>query len=178
MKVLEEGRAKEGRCVERTLDAAIGVWTRGKLTYYVRRSEAMGNYPGVWSLFSERFDPDEVDPLDRADVQTVFQRMAFRRVGSGSVKVGRFLSARSRYTPKLGCTVKLWMYEIALERDPDLNPDFYSDGAWLTDDDFRQRAEAAPCGMCTLMWSDYLKRLGFITEPLTVLDRELDDDVG
>lgn len=33
------------------IHAVIGVRHRGSLTYYVKRSLAMPNYPGVWSLF-------------------------------------------------------------------------------------------------------------------------------
>lgn len=152
-----------------TITAVIGVWTRGDRTYYVRRSGTMQNYPGAWSLFSEQYDPAEIDPDDRADVNKVFDRMSKRRLGSVGIKVGRLVSARSRYTHALGRSVTLRLFEIELEREPILNPEFYSDAAWLTNDEFRERVTAVPCGMCTRMLSDYRMQRGEISEPLVEL---------
>ena len=39
------------------IHAVIGVRRAGGATFYVRRSEYMENYPGVWSLFSIQYDP-------------------------------------------------------------------------------------------------------------------------
>ena len=152
--------------------ALIGVWSRNGLTYFVRRSQNMENYAGVWSLFSERFDPSTYDPLEKDEVVAVFDRMSHRRLGGVDVTVGQMLSSRARYTTALGCRVSLWMYEVELANEPKLNPAFYSDSNWLTNDEIRKRVTAAPCGMCTRMLSDYRMRSGEISEPLVTLANE------
>lgn len=151
------------------ITAVIGVWTRGDQTYYVHRSETMQNYPGAWSLFSEQFNPDEVDPDDPVQVKRIFERMSERRLGGIHLKVGPIISARSRYNHSLGSSVTLRLFEIELEDEPILNPEFYSEGAWLTNDEFRKRVTAVPCGMCTRMLSDYRMQRGEIDEPLVEL---------
>lgn len=153
------------------ITAVIGVWTRGNRTYYVHRSGTMRNYPGAWSLFSEQYDPAEIDPDDHAEIKKVFDRMSKRRLGGVQIKVGRLVSARSRYTHALGSSVTLRLFEIELEHEPILNPEFYSEAAWLTNDEFRKRVTAVPCGMCTRMLSDYRMHRGEIDEPLVELAR-------
>ena len=152
--------------------ALIGVWSRNGLTYTVQRSQDMENYPSVWSLFSERFDPSTCDPLDRDDVTNVFNRMSRNRAGGVPVTVGKMLSVRSRLNEKLGYRVSLWMYEIELANEPQLNPAFYSDSDWLTNDEIRKRVSAVSCGMCTRMLSDYRMRRGEIQEPLVLLAKD------
>lgn len=150
------------------LHAVIGVWRKGQRTYYVRRSEKMANYPGVWSLFSIQFDPIELPaPEDLKKVQDLMKKMAEERLCGASIETkGHLLSDDSDHNP-IDTHVFLNFYEIHFPRDPKLNPNYYTDGAWLTFDEYRQRLKSSPgqCGSCIRMWWDYAWGKGWCDHP-------------
>ena len=138
------------------IDALIGVWARSARTFYVKRSSLMENYPNVWSLLSIQFGPDELaDFLDLASVQRVMARMSEQRLGGVPLRVLRYLkSARCSDNP-MGVPVKLHVYEIELEDEPRLNPDYYVESAWFTPEEYLSASANSTCGLCMRMWSDY-----------------------
>lgn len=68
--------------------AVIGVDFRAPRTLYVKRSGAMENYPGVWSLPSIQYKPEELpDPLDLDAAAKIFARMSKERFHGEPIKV-------------------------------------------------------------------------------------------
>ena len=148
------------------LHAVIGVWHRGDLTYYVKRSEKMENYPGLWSLFSIQFRPDELrNSKDLSFVRRLMQRLSQERLGGVPITVKEHLiSGDSRDNP-IGKHVYLHLYEIELAKEPNLNPDYYSGGAWLTPEEYERRSAGQLCGLCLRLWSDYAWLAGISDRP-------------
>ena len=157
-------RASERHISE--IHAVIGVWTKGHLTYYVKRSEKMQNYPGIWSLLSIQFDPRELEgPEDLATVQQFMEKMSEERLGGAPISVTKYLiSGDSDHNP-YDKHVYLHLYEIKLLRDPYLNSDYYSEGAWLTAEQYEERTTGQPCGLCLRLWSDYAWFTGTTDRP-------------
>ena len=107
------------------IHAVIGVWTRGDQTYYVKRSLRMQNYPGVWSLLSIRFNSHELERReDLAAVQQFMERMSKERLGSVPLRVEKYLTSGDSDRNPYDTHVYLHLYEVALLRAPQLNPDF------------------------------------------------------
>ena len=148
------------------LHAVIGVWYRGDLAYYVKRSHRMRYYPGVWSLFSMQFEPSELkDPNDLRKVHRIMVKMSNERLGGTLIDVAGFLdSGNSDHNP-YGRHVYLHLYEIQLDREPHLNPSYYTDGAWLTAEEYEGRSAGQPCGLCIRLWSDYSWLKGITDRP-------------
>ena len=74
------------------LHAIIGVRHSGELTYYVKRSDKMANFPSVWSLFSLQFDPEQLtDPRDLPKVQSLMDALSEERLGGVPVTVKKHL---------------------------------------------------------------------------------------
>ena len=138
------------------IQAVIGVWPKGERTFYVKRSPWMENYPNVWSLMSVQFAPDELaDFLDLGSVQRIMERMSQERLGGAPVRVVRYLkSARCSDNP-MGVPVRLHLYEIELDEEPPLNPEYYVDSAWMTPKEYTAASANSTCGLCMRMWSDY-----------------------
>ena len=160
------------------IDAAIGVWPKGDRTFYVKRSPSMENYPNVWSLMSIQFAPDELaDFLDLARVQRIMERMSQERLGGAPVRVVRYLkSARCSDNP-MRVPVRLHLYEIELEEEPRLNPEYYIDSAWMTPEEYSVASANSTCGLCMRMWSDYCVENGLCEArfaPEVVEDEEED----
>jgi hypothetical protein len=81
---------------KKPIHAVIGVRRAGGATFYVRRSEHMENYPGVWSLFSIQYDPAAVaDVTDLQAVTPLFEMMSSQRLGGVPIKVKSYLTSGS-----------------------------------------------------------------------------------
>jgi hypothetical protein len=144
--------------IDNPIHAVIAVWHRGSRTFYVKRSAKMQNYPLVWSLMSIQFDPLKVDPLDLEAVQPLFERMSRERLCSAPIRVKRYLSAANCADNPMARRVFLYMYEVELEDEPKLNPDYYVDAEWLEPVEYERRSAGSTCGLCMRMWSDYCVR--------------------
>ncbi len=144
------------------IEAVIGVWFKDERTFYVKRSDRMKNYPGVWSLLSIQFEQNElVDFTDLATVEKVMKRMSEERLGGVPIRLIHYLkSARCSDNP-MQVPVTLHLYQIELEREPDLKPEYYVDSAWFDPEEYMKASENATCGLCMRMWSDYCYQRGF-----------------
>lgn len=148
------------------IHAVIGVWTRGHLTYYVKRSEKMQNYPGVWSLLSIQFDPHELErPRHLPTVQQFMEKMTEERLGGVPINVKEYLISGDSDRNPYEKHVYLHLYRIKLLGDPNLNSDYYSRGAWLTAEQYEERSAGQPCGLCLRLWSDYAWLIGTTDRP-------------
>ena len=151
---------------KKPINAVIGVRHHGASTFYVRRSERMVNYPGVWSLFSIQFKPEELpDPRDLAAAERLFERMSADRAGGVPVHVGKYLTFGSSDQNPMGVDVNLHLYEIEFGEEPRLNPTFYADGAWLTPEEYQIRSSDRRCGLCMRLWADYAWMAGITDRP-------------
>jgi hypothetical protein len=56
--------------------------------------------------------------------------------------------------------VKLHLYEVEVEEDPELNPEYYVDSAWFTPEEYLRVSANATCGLCMRMWSDFCYQIG------------------
>ena len=148
------------------VNAVIGVWHDGPVTYYVRRSQKMRNYPGVWSLPSIQYRAQEVSqPEDLLCVQPLFEKMSKQRLGNVPVCVKDYLISGSSDRNPYGLHVHLHLYRIEIIRDPDLEADYYTDGAWLTAGEYQRRNADQACGLCLRLWSDYAWLAGITDRP-------------
>lgn len=141
------------------IHAVIGVWYKDGKTFYVRRSAKMENYPNVWSLLSIQFVPSTfVHDTDPEVVQSLMEQMAEERLGGVGVRVVRYLTSAHCFRNPMNKAVYLHMFQVELDDQPILNPDYYSDCAWLTPEEYCERSHDAMCGLCLRMWSDYSVR--------------------
>lgn len=148
------------------LHAIIGVWHSGPITYYVKRSEKMQNYPGLWSLFSIQFRPEELsDPEDLSSVQRLMQKLSKERLYGEPVTVKAHLISGDSDNNPIDRHVFLHLYEIELGKEPELNPNYYDDGAWLTPEEYERRSAGRRCGLCLRLWSDYAWLAGLSDRP-------------
>ncbi len=155
-----------------SLHAVIGVWHSDDVTLYVKRSEKMQNYPGVWSLFSIQFRPDQLpDPKDLSTVQRLMQKMSKERLGGEPVTVKAHLISGDSDDNPIGKHVHLHLYEIELQREPKLNPDYYDDGAWLTPEEYERRSAGQRSGLCLRLWSDYAWLAGLSDRPFVAREK-------
>jgi hypothetical protein len=156
------------------IHAVIGVRYDGRRTLYVKRSDAMENYPGVWSLLSVQFDPGELPGLDDlVAAQRIFDRLSFERLGALRLRVERHIVSGTCSDNPMGRRVVLHLYAISYNGVASLNPRYYSDQAWLTPSEYEQRAAGMSCGLCLRLWSDYSFRHGLAPArfaPIPVLD--------
>ena len=143
------------------IEAVIGAWLKDGRTLYVKRSGRMENYPNVWSLLSIQFTPEELpDFTDLAATEKVMERMSQERLGGVPVRLIHYLkSARCSDNP-MQVPVTLHLYQIELEREPELNQQYYVDYAWFTPEEYIKASENATCGLCMRMWSDYCYQSG------------------
>lgn len=139
--------------------AVIGVSFRAPKTFYVKRSDNMENYPGVWSLPSIQYKSEELpDPLDLDAAARVFAKMSAERFASTRVTVHQYLTAGSSDLNPMQRMVELVLYRISFEdEDPYLSKWFYTQGEWLTQREFDLKTVLAPlpCGLCTKLWRQY-----------------------
>lgn len=148
------------------INAVIGVRRFGGSTFYVRRSAQMANYPEVWSLFSIQHDPAALpDVTDLAAAQDLFDALSRERLGEVPVKVKSYLTSGSSDLNPMGVEVTLHLYEIVFDIEPILNPRFYTDGAWLSAEDYQERCAEQVCGLCLRLWSDYAWIMGYTDRP-------------
>jgi hypothetical protein len=141
------------------IHAVIGVWCKNGKTFYVLRSERMENYPNVWSLLSIQFEPSTfVEETDFAFVQSLMEQMSRQRLGGVGIRVVRYLTSAHCSENPMNKRVFLHMYQVELDELPDLNPEYYSDFAWLTPEEYVERSRGGSCGLCLRMWSDYSVR--------------------
>jgi hypothetical protein len=166
------------RTTTQHIDAIIGVYVQDDRTFYVKRSPSMENYPNAWSLLSIQFTLDELqDFLDLPSAQRVMERMSQERLCGAPVHVVRYLkSARCSDNP-MGVPVRLHLYEIELEEEPRLNPEYYIDSAWMTPEEYTVASANSTCGLCMRMWSDYCVENGLCETrfaPEVVEDEEED----
>jgi hypothetical protein len=149
------------------IHAIIGVRHRGDSTYYVKRSLEMPNYPGVWSLFSRQFTPYEFPNPQMLGGMTdeLFRRMSEERLGGVPVKVVKYLTFGSSDDNPMGVDVNLHLYEIVLPEEPRLNPDYYTDAAWLSPEEYEGRCADQVCGLCLRLWADYAWLTGLTKRP-------------
>lgn len=155
-----------------TIHAIIGVRTDGKKTWYVRRSMSMKNYPGVWSLLSIQYLPEELpDCLDLGAAEALMQRMSDERLGGVPAFVRRYLTSGTCSDNPMGERVVLHLYEISLGWTPELEPEFYTDATWMLPEEYLEASEGLTCGLCMRLWSDHCFRAGlcdarFAPEPV------------
>ena len=150
----------------RPINAVIGVRRRGGSTFYVRRSEEMENYPGVWSLFSIQHDPATLpDVTDLSAVQPLFDALSAQRLGGVPVRVGRYLTSGSSDLNPMNADVTLHLYEIEFDAEPRLNKHFYTAGDWLDAAEYENRCAERVCGLCLRLWSDYAWLNGYTDRP-------------
>lgn len=155
------------------IHAVIVVLHAGGLTWYVRRSERMGNYPGVWSLPSRQYDPATFeDPNDLTRAQEIVDALSAERLGGVGMRVSRFLTEGSSDVNPMGVDVTLRLYEVDLCPEPVLNRDFYVDSEWMSPVRYQEASAGQTCGLCLRLWSDYAWLTGlsdrpFIATPLT-----------
>lgn len=112
------------------ITAVIGVRYEGPRAWYVRRSDRMANYPGVWSLPSIQFAPVELpDVHDLNRVTGHFSRLSQERLGDVGIDVKRHLTSGTSDINPMGVDVTLHLYHIELADDPVLDPAFYVESA-------------------------------------------------
>lgn len=143
----------------REIHAVIGVWYKDGRTFYVRRSPKMANYPNVWSLLSIQFSPTTMAHDTSIEVvQSLMERMSKQRLGGVGIQVRRYLTSAHCSNNPMDKLVFLHMYSIELDDEPELNPDYYTESAWLTPEEYVERSRDSACGLCLRMWSDYSVR--------------------
>ena len=148
------------------LHAVIGVRFGPGRTFYVKRSGKMANYPSVWSLLSIQFDPIELpDPDDLPKVQEFMESMSKERLGGVAISTKGFLTSGNSTDNPFGKHVHLYLYEVEFSREPVLNPDYYTDAAWLTPEEYEERSAGQRCGLCLRLWSDYAWMAGLSHRP-------------
>lgn len=148
------------------ITAVIGVRHDGPLTWYLRRSERMANYPGVWSLPSIQFVPSELpDVLDLDRVSGHFARLSAERLGGVPIGVERHLTSGTSDMNPMGVDVTLHLYLLRMSEEPVLNPAFYVGSEWLSAADYEERSAGQPCGLCTRLWGDFAWACGITDRP-------------
>ena len=148
------------------ITAVIGVRHDGPLTWYLRRSMRMANYPGVWSLPSIQFAPEDLpDIADLDRVSAHFARLSAERLGDVPVTVRRHLTSGTSDMNPMGVDVTLHLYLIDLPREPVLDPAFYLEADWLSAADYEERSAGQPCGLCTRLWGDFAWACGITDRP-------------
>ena len=111
----------------------IGVAYQGKRTFYVKRSRKMHYYPGVWSLLSTQFDPDDLpDVRDLSSVQKYMDQISRERLGGISIVAKEFLTSGNSDLNPIERDVYLYLYRVELGDTPVVNPDYYTEMEWMT----------------------------------------------
>lgn len=128
----------------------------------------MENYPGVWSLPSMRFTPEELpDHLDLEQVQKIMDRLGEQRLRA-PVRVTKYLSSATCANNPMNRRVFLHMYEVEMGSAWEfVTPveEYARFHSWLTPKEYKDMASGAPCGLCMRMWSDYCVKQGWVKDP-------------
>jgi hypothetical protein len=152
-----------------SIHAVIGVRRRGPLTWYVRRSLEMANYPGVWTLLSIQFEPRDLPEPERdGAADALFARMSAERLGGAPVRVLGFLASGASDANPMGADVTLHLYEVEFLAEPRLDPRFYTGAAWLDAGEFERLSAGQQCGLCLRLWADYSWMAGQADRPLNL----------
>ncbi len=143
----------------RTIQAVIGVWVRDERAFYVRRSNEMENYPDVWGLLSIQFTNEQLpNPFDVEAVQRLMQRMSDERLCNTPIRtVGYITTAQSTDNP-MHALVRLHLYEVELDEEPELNRRYYVEAAWFTPGEHKIANSLTICGLCTRTWAAWCER--------------------
>lgn len=160
----------QGEVVQDKLHAVIGIWLREGRAFYVKRSEneKLNNYLGVWSLFSIQYEEGELEDVkDLSAASRLMQKMTEERLCGSPIRTKGFLFEDSANSMKIiNKWVYLKFYEIEFDNDPKLNPDYYTDGRWMTFDEYEEQLGEGGCGSCIRMWWDYAHfNLGIVNRP-------------
>jgi hypothetical protein len=94
--------------------------------------------------------------------------MSAERLGGVPLNVSKHLCSGSSDMNPMGTTVNLNLYQIELPEEPRLNPTYYSDGAWLTPDEYEDRCADQICGLCLRLWADYAWLTGLTDRPFAL----------
>lgn len=132
----------------------------GTKVLWVRRSSKMNNYPGIWTLFSQQYSPEEIlGAKDLAGAKEVFNRMASERLLGAPITIEAYLDQTSGFSDDLKREVHLMLYKIEFPWGLKLNEDYYTYAQWLTWDEHFKYHKQPSCGMCTRLFQDwsYLK---------------------
>lgn len=141
------------------LHAVIGVWAKEDKTFYVKRSETMENYPGVWSLFSIQFQASLLPAIPSTkDVGGLFNKMSSERLQGSDLEVKKYLTSSQCKKNPINKHVFLHMYELHFRNTPVLNRKYYSDGIWMTREEYLEESKDMKCGLCVRMWADHLSK--------------------
>ena len=134
---------------QRLIFALIGAWAKNGKVFYVKRSMNMPNYPGVFGLLSTRYDPlNDGFMGDAESAKPTFQRMADERLHGAPIKVGKKITSHTYQTGPAG-PLHLEIFEIFLEQEPALNPEFYTEFAWMDRWNLLNLSIKGECGKCT-----------------------------
>lgn len=159
-----EGNFKNSK--QKEIHAVIAVWRRGNQAFYARRSRMMQNFPEVWSLLSIQFPQGETTSgATEARVSELFNKMSRERLGNVPITVNSFLTAGSAYNADLEAQINLLLYDIQMEEEPILNPNFYTDGRWMTFSEYLDIVGKQKCGLCSHLWLDYAYLKGWSPAP-------------
>ena len=91
--------------------------------------------------------------------------MADERLGGVRVETLELFTSGDSDTNPINTHVFLHLYRIQLSREPDLNPKYYTDGAWLNFEELWERTRDATCGSCMRMWWDHASLIGLAPGP-------------
>jgi hypothetical protein len=148
------------------IHAVIVVLHAGGLTWYVKRSDLMGNYPGVWSLPSRQYDPATfTDAHDLRRAQEIVDALSAERLGGVDLRVSRFLTEGTSGMNPMDVDVTLRLYKVELAPEPVLNPAFYVASEWMSPVRYQEASAGQPCGLCLRLWSDYAWATGLSERP-------------
>jgi hypothetical protein len=83
--------------------------------------------------------------------------MSAERLNGVEIEPIQWLDSNFFYQIPLGGKMEMNVFQIKLEHDPNLNPDFYVDAKWLTHKQIVELSMREDCGKCTEMFLEYLK---------------------
>ena len=143
----------------------IGVWCKIEkdevLYYYVKRSSKMDNYPNTWGLLSRQWNRNDYHNILglKDKLQPLFQEMSVQRLDNTPIKVIQWLATQANKPEEnpLGCWLYLDIFQIELEKEPVLNPEFYTEAKWMTRKDILNLSITQECGRCTEMLTEFLR---------------------
>lgn len=155
------------------ITAIILVRQHAGLTWCVRRSSKMANYPNLWSLPSIQYEPGTfADPLDIDRASELANALSEQRLGGTPVRVNRFLTEGSSNENPMGVDVKLRLYEVELAAEAVLNTHFYVGQEWMAPEGYQKASAGQPCGLCLRLWSNYAWLSGITDIPFVATTGE------
>lgn len=119
----------------------------------------MSNYKGVWSLPSIKYDPAALPGVPNLDAaRTLMERLSRDRLGGVPISVLAHLTSGSSGDNPMGVAVTLHLYEVDMHAEPEMNPRFYTEAAWMTPEECKDAMRDQIGGLCTRLWSEYAIR--------------------